>query len=179
MIAEQAPQKKKSGCSCLAIGCFALLAMILVPIVGGFVALSMLGDEFYGEKLMMVLKYPAFVEGVKEAVEENKEISKKEKKLLLNFYDQLVSEYDKLPAEKQQVIHKNLIVVIRKAATNPKLFEKEPPPEFNLIIQTLGYPELDLDMLKKEMEQLKDQNTKPETASPPNDPASTIQKYDF
>lgn len=167
---ETTEKKKRSGCSCLLMGCGALMALILLPVAAGFVALSMVSDEFYGEKIMLVLKHPAFMEGIKEGIEESSEMSEKEKKVLLNFYDQLVSEYDKLPPEKQQLIHKNMIVVIKKAVSNPQAFEKEPPKEFQEMIQILGYPELDLDKLQEELKQM--QQNMPQNL-PSQNPAST------
>lgn len=155
-------KKKRSGCSCLLTGCGALAALILLSIAAGFVALSMVSDEFYGEKIMVVLKHPVLMEGIKEGISGSSEMSEKEKKVLLNFYDQLVSEYDKLPPKKQQVIHKNMIVVIKKAVANPQAFEKEPPKEFQEMIQILGYPELNINADQPPEEPSSGQKQKPD-----------------
>lgn len=171
-------KKRGSGCSCITIGCVALLALLLLPVAAGFVALSLVNDSFYGEKIMLIIKQPAFVDGAREALDKSDKLSARKKKLLINFYDQLISEYDRLPAEKQKVIHKNIVVVLRQALFNSDSFEKNPPPELKEMIQMLGYPELDPDMLKKEMQEIQDQTAVPK---PPQPPAQQPPKpsYDF
>lgn len=171
-------KKRGSGCSCLAIGCVVLIVVLLLPVAAGFVALSLVDDAFYGEKIMLIIKQPAFVDGAREALEKNSKLSERKKKLLVNFYDQLISEYDRLPAEKQRVIHTNIVVVLRQALFNPDGFEKNPPPELKEMIQLLGYPELDPGVLKKEMQKIQNQTSTPE---PSPTPAQQTPKpsYDF
>lgn len=136
-------KKKRSGCSCCLFGCFGLILLMLLPIIGGFVYLSTLDEAVFGEKIIMILKHPSFSEAIRKGIQENENLDTAQEKILLNFYDQLLSEYDKLPKEKQTIIDRNIVITIKKALMGPEDFRNNPPEEFREILKILGFPGLD------------------------------------
>lgn len=134
-------KKKRSGCSCAVLGCFGLIVLMLLPIIGGFIYLSTLDEAVFGEKIIMVLKHPGFSEALRKGIQGHEELDADQKKVLLNFYDQLLNEYDKLPREKQKIIDRNIVIAFKKAMMDPQNFQNDPPEEFREILMILGFSE--------------------------------------
>lgn len=152
-----APVEKKSGCGCFMVGCLILVALIVLPIVGGGIYIATLDDAEWGAKIVSVMRNPDFSEGFKKGISESDDISAQQRKALAALYDKFLADYDKLSPQQQETINKNIFAVIRKLFTDPKSFDKEPPKELMEIISTLK--------LESSFQNLKQSITDPQTTT--------------
>lgn len=130
--------KKKSGCGCFLGGCFSLLLFIFLPIITGSIYISNMSDAEWGAKIVSVVKNPDFSSGIKQSIQGSSKLSEVDKQNIINLYEHFLTEYDKLPPQKQEVINKNIFVVIKKIFSDPKGFGNDQPAELTEIIAILG-----------------------------------------
>lgn len=131
------PPKKKSGCGCFLIGCFSLLALILLPIIGGVIYIYSLDDAEWGEILISGMQNDIVAEVVKEAINQDTKMTPDEKKAALAGYESLNSTYNALSADQKKKVNENLMKVIKMAFINPDALKQGPPPELLEIISIL------------------------------------------
>lgn len=129
--------KKKRGCGCFLMGCFALIVLMSLPPIGFLVYLGTLSDADYGGYVVTLLKNPDVAKGVKESIEESPDLTPEQKAAVTQAYDALLTKYDKLPADKQDAVKRNIVAVVKKAVADPEGFAAEPPPELLDIFVTL------------------------------------------
>ncbi len=148
------PKKKGSGCSCFLIGCLIIIALVLIPIIGGSIYIITLDDLAWGSKIVGLIKHKRFSEGFKNGIKEADNLSNKQKQALIQFYDQFLTDYDSLSKENQEIIDRNIYIVIKKIIFEPEKFEEEPPKEFLeiLSILNLGFNIEKMPELKKQLE---------------------------
>jgi hypothetical protein len=137
-ITDKERIKKKRGCGCFLMGCFALILLLSLPPIGFLVYLGTLSDSDYGAFAVQILENPDVAQAVKEALRDNNDLSSDEKAALTAAYDALLNKYDTLPADKKDAVNRNIVAVVRKALTDPDAFAKEPPQELSDLLNTLG-----------------------------------------
>jgi hypothetical protein len=177
------PQKKKSGCGCFAIGCIALIILIVLPFAGGGLYLASLDDEDLGGVLVTFMTHPEFSKGFRSAIEDSPKMTADQKKQVLKVYDQFVNNYDSLTAEQQKSIKKNIFVVAQKIITDSESFGKNPPKEFFDIISLLG-AEDEFSTIKNDINKNLNQNTSNQNNTTNNNQQNQntnqpVNKYDF
>lgn len=153
-------KKKSSGCGCFLFGCLGLLALIFVPIIGSFIYISSLSDAEWGGTVVNIVTNPDFAKEIKSSIRNNTDLSSSEKKAALDLYNKFLTDYENLPPQKQEVIKRNIFIVIKKMFTESDKFQKNPPKEFNEIIEVLGLGG-SIDNFKSQL----DQNNKPSTST--------------
>jgi hypothetical protein len=149
------PKKNKSGCGCFAIGCFALILLFLLPIIGGGIYLYTLDEADLGSLVVKVAKHPHFVEGFKEEIMKNKDLPENQKVMLLGIYDNFLAKYDSLSQDKQEKVNKNVFIVLKKLLTETDKYENAPPPEFVELLAILSMDDDFINIVNKMEEQVK------------------------
>ena len=128
---------KSKGCSCVLLGCLLVLFLGSLPFIGGGYFLSTIDDAVLGEKIIYVLKEPAFATGIKNGIKDLDNMSEGHKTAIIDSYDKFLQRYDQLSPEDQNIINKNIYVVIKKMFTDPEDFDARPPLEFIEILAVL------------------------------------------
>lgn len=166
---RQAPTaQNKSGVSCFLIGCLGLAALIVVPLVAIWIYFASLSDAELGAKIVGFLKNSEVQHGVKQGIREAEGLTQEQKKTIIMLYDKILTDHDKLPPQKQQVINKNVYVMTKKLFTEPKKYQDAPPPELFEILMVLD--------MQTELNEL--MQTPPQDQTQPSLPSSPLD-FDF
>lgn len=137
-ITDKERIKKKRGCGCFLMGCFALVLLMSLPPIGFMIYLGTLSDADYGAFAVRIFKNPDVAIAVKEGIRDNNDLSPEEKSAITAAYDALLNKYDALPADKKDAVHRNIVAVVKKAIADPDGFAQEPPQELSDLLNTLG-----------------------------------------
>ena len=127
--------KKRSGCSCLLIGCFAFLLVLASPFIGTYVYLATLDEEDAGEVAVWVIENREITQVIKDIVRSTNELSGPEKEKIIDLVYKIRSR-KKLDDATEEKMERNL------ARFSTLLFLKIGKKSTDDLLQTEPYKEL-------------------------------------
>ncbi|EKD52459.1 MAG: hypothetical protein ACD_62C00015G0004 [uncultured bacterium] len=137
-IPQDPPKKKGSGCGCFLAGCLVLIALILLPIIGGTIYVYSWNASDWGSHIVNIISHPQLVSSFKKAINDSPSFTVEQKQSLTKAYDSFLTVHKSLSEEQKEKLQKDIYITLKKIIADPEQFNQSPPPELIEIFTLLG-----------------------------------------